>query len=196
MNPILSVDIQSNLVLASASPRRREILERLGFEFEIVPTKVEEDAVSWDDPVHSVKLLAELKGVEALSVRPRKKIVAADTVVVCDGRRLGKPNSTEEATSMLQLLSGNAHEVITGLALLVPPNRRIIEAERTRVFFRDLDPEEIVRYVDTGEPFDKAGAYAIQGYASAFVERIAGCYFNVVGLPVALLFRMFRMLER
>ena len=143
-----------------------------------------------------MKLLAELKGVEALSVRPRKKIVAADTVVVCDGRRLGKPNSTEEATSMLQLLSGNAHEVITGLALLVPPNRRIIEAERTRVFFRDLDPEEIVRYVDTGEPFDKAGAYAIQGYASAFVERIAGCYFNVVGLPVALLFRMFRMLER
>ena len=97
---------------------------------------------------------------------------------------------------MLQLLSGNAHEVITGLALLVPPNRRIIEEERTRVFFRDLDPEEIVRYVDTGEPFDKAGAYAIQGYASAFVERIAGCYFNVVGLPVALLFRMFRMLER
>ncbi len=196
MNPFLSVDIQSNLVLASASPRRREILERLGFEFEIVPAKVEEDAVSWDDPVRSVKLLAELKGVEALSVKPRKKIVAADTVVVCDGRRLGKPNSTEEATSMLQLLSGNAHEVITGLALLVPPNRRIIEAERTRVFFRDLDPEEINRYVDTGEPFDKAGAYAIQGYASAFVERIAGCYFNVVGLPVALLFRMFRMLER
>jgi len=196
MNPFLSVDIQSNLVLASASPRRREILERLGFEFEIVPAKVEEDAVSWDDPVRSVKLLAELKGVEALSVRPRKKIVAADTVVVCDGRRLGKPNSTEEATSMLQLLSGNAHEVITGLALLVPPNRRIIEEERTRVFFRDLDPEEIVRYVDTGEPFDKAGAYAIQGYASAFVERIAGCYFNVVGLPVALLFRMFRMLGR
>ena len=89
MNPFLSVDIQSNLVLASASPRRREILERLGFEFEIVPAKVEEDAVSWDDPVRSVKLLAELKRVEALSVRPRKKIVAADTVVVCDGRSLG-----------------------------------------------------------------------------------------------------------
>jgi septum formation protein len=194
MNPFLPVDIQSNLVLASASPRRREILEMLGFEFEIVPAELEE--VHSGDPVRSVKLLAELKAVEIQSFRPRKTILAADTVVCCDGVSLGKPAGHDEAVEMLGSLSGRQHEVITGMALVSPPNLRVIESESTRVYFKEIGDSVIERYVSTGEPLDKAGAYGIQGLASAFVERIDGCYFNVVGLPVALLFRMFADLER
>ncbi len=108
---------------------------------------------------------------------------------------MGKPKSSEDAAKMLGTLSGRVHEVVTGIALIKLPNTRIIEAERTKVFFRKLSPEEISRYISTREPFDKAGAYAIQGYASAFIDKIEGDYFNVVGLPVARLFSMFRKLE-
>ena len=194
MNPFLPVDIQSNLVLASASPRRREILERLGFEFEVIPAELEE--IHSEDPVRSVKLLAELKAVEIQSVRPRKTILAADTVVVCDGVSLGKPASREEAAEMLGSLSGRRHEVVTGMALIALPNLRVIKAETTKVYFREISDSMIEKYVGTGESSDKAGAYGIQGLASVFVEKIEGCYFNVVGLPVALLFRMFADLER
>ena len=196
MNPFLSRAVQGDLVLASASPRRREILERLGFEFEVVPAGLDEERELSDDPEKNVKLLAELKGVEVQGSKPRKTIIAADTIVMCDGISLGKPNGAAEAFEMLRTLSGRGHRVMTGVALIAPPNRRVIEAESTGVFFRDLTDEEINRYIDTSEPFGKAGAYAIQGLASAFVDRIEGCYFNVVGLPVALLFRMFRRLER
>ena len=195
MNPFLPETLQEKLLLASASPRRREILENLGFEFEILPSNVDESEVPWNDPVESAKLLAEIKGVDAQMTRPRKTIIAADTIVLCDGQVMGKPGGPEEAKKMLEALSGKMHEVVTGIALITPPNIRIIEAERTRVFFRELKSEEISRYIETREPFDKAGAYAIQGYASAFIEKIEGCYFNVVGLPVARLFSMFRKLE-
>ena len=195
MNPFLPEALQERLLLASASPRRREILENLGFEFEILPSNVDESEVPWNDPVKSAKLLAEIKGVDAQMTRPRKTIIAADTIVLCDGQVMGKPGSPEEAKEMLEALSGRMHEVVTGIALIALPNIRIIEAESTRVFFRGLGPEEISRYIETGEPFDKAGAYAIQGYASAFIEKIEGCYFNVVGLPVSRLFGMFRRLE-
>lgn len=194
MNPFLPVDIQSNLVLASASPRRREILERLGFEFEVIPAELEE--AHSGDPVESVKLLAELKAVETQSIRPRKTVLAADTIVLCDGVSLGKPAGRDEAAGMLRSLSGKRHEVITGMALVAPPNKRVIDAESTGVYFREISDSMIERYVSTGEPLDKAGAYGIQGLASAFVERIEGCYFNVVGLPVSLLFRMFEDLGR
>jgi septum formation protein len=196
MNPFLSREVQGNLVLASASPRRREILERLGFEFEVIPTDVDEEGLRWEDPLRNARLLAELKAVEAQRRRPRKTIIAADTVVVCGGRELGKPAGPEEAGAMLALLSGREHQVVTGVALLAPPNVRLVEIETTLVRFRELAEREIRAYVETGEPFGKAGAYAIQGYASVFVERIAGCYFNVVGLPVPRLFAMFRALER
>jgi septum formation protein len=196
MNPFLSKAVQSDLVLASASPRRKEILERLGFEFEVIPAGLEEEQALSDDPERNVKLLAELKGVDVQGVRPRKTIIAADTIVMCDGVSLGKPADAAEAFEMLRSLSGRGHSVITGVALIAPPNRRVIEAESTRVFFRDVTDAEINRYIDTSEPFGKAGAYAIQGLASAFVDRIEGCYFNVVGLPVALLFRMLKTLER
>ena len=196
MNPFLPADIQSDLVLASASPRRKEILERLGFEFEVIPAGLQEDQVLSEDPERNVKLLAELKGVDVQRMRPRKTIIAADTIVRCDGVTLGKPADPEEAFEMLRSLSGREHSVITGVALIAPPNRRIVESESTKVFFRAISDAEISRYIDTSEPFGKAGAYAIQGLASAFVDRIEGCYFNVVGLPVALLFRMFGALAR
>jgi septum formation protein len=108
--------------------------------------------------------------------------------------RLGKPHDDDEAAAMLAALSGGVHEVITGIALVAPPNRRIIAAERTRVFFRDITPGEISAYIETGEPVDKAGAYAIQGHAAVFVEKIEGCFFNVVGMPVFRLFSMLRAL--
>jgi septum formation protein len=196
MNPFLPTDIQSDLVLASASPRRREILERLGFEFEVIPAGLEEEQTLSGDPESNVKLLAELKGVEVQGVRPRKTIIAADTIVRSGDVTLGKPRDPAEAFEMLRALRGRVHSVITGVAIIAPPNRRIIEAESTNVYFRDISDQEIHGYIDTSEPFGKAGAYAIQGFASAFVDRIEGCYFNVVGLPVALLFRMFRQLER
>ena len=195
MNPFLPPALQERLLLASASARRREILENLGFEFEILPSDVEESEVPWNDPVESVKLLAELKAVEAQVSRPRKTVIAADTIVLCEGRVMGKPSDSAHAREMLDALSGRMHEVVTGIALFAPPNIRVIEAEKTRVFFRVIEREEIDRYIATGEPFDKAGAYAIQGYAAAFIERIDGCYFNVVGLPVARLFGAFRELE-
>lgn len=195
MNPFLSFEIQERLLLASASPRRREILENLGFEFEVLPSNVDESEVPWTDPVESAKLLAEIKGVDAQMTRPRKTIIAADTIVLCEGEVMGKPSDNDEAGEMLGKLSGRMHEVVTGIALITPPNHRLIEAESTKVFFRALKPEEISRYISTREPFDKAGAYAIQGYASAFIDRIEGDYFNVVGLPVARLFSMFRRLE-
>ena len=194
MNPFLSFEIQERLLLASASPRRKEILENLGFEFEILPSDVDESEVPWSDPVESVKLLAEIKAIDAQKTRPRKTIIAADTIVLCEDRVMGKPASPEDAAEMLGTLSGRMHEVVTGIALIKLPNTRIIEAESTKVFFRKLSPGEISRYISTREPFDKAGAYAIQGYASAFIDRIEGDYFNVVGLPVARLFSMFRKL--
>ena len=195
MNPFLSFELQERLLLASPSPRRREILENLGFEFEVLPSNVDESEVPWSDPVESAKLLAEIKAIDAQKTRPRKTIIAADTIVLCEGQVMGKPSSSEDAAEMLGTLSGRMHEVVTGIALITPPNLRIIEAESTKVFFRKLSPEEISRYISTREPFDKAGAYAIQGFASAFIDRIEGDYFNVVGLPVARLFSMFRKLE-
>mgnify|MGYP006278242483 CR=1 FL=1 len=188
--------MQENLLLASASPRRSEILSTLGFEFEILPADVDEDEIIWNDPSDGAMLLAELKAVASQVHRPRKTVIGADTIVLCGGRRMGKPGDEEEAAGMLEELSGGKHQVITGVALLYPPNTRILEVESTDVYFRELERSEISRYVMTGEPMDKAGAYAIQGHAGVFVERIEGCFFNVVGLPVPRLFAMFRSLER
>ncbi|MBN2071927.1 MAG: septum formation inhibitor Maf [Candidatus Krumholzibacteriota bacterium] len=196
MNPFLSFEVQQDLILASASPRRREILDNLGFEFEVFPSSVDEDEVIWTDPVKVVRLLSELKAVDVQKSHPLKTIIAADTTVVCDGEVLAKPAGRDDAVKMLETLSGRMHQVITGVVLISPPNIRFIEEETTDVFFRKISSAEISEYIDTGEPFDKAGAYAIQGYASLFVERVEGCFYNVVGLPVPRLFRMFRKLEK
>ncbi len=196
MNPFVPERLQRGLVLASASPRRRDILERLGFEFETIATGVEEDDVACADDLRFAGMLAERKAAAARILRPAGTIIAADTIVACAGRRLGKPADERDAAAMLRLLSGRPHEVITGVALARAATPALVRAERTTVYVRALADEEISRYVATGEPFGKAGAYAIQGHAAPFVERIDGCYFNVVGLPVALLFRMFSELER
>jgi septum formation protein len=196
MNPFLGPGLQRNLVLASASPRRREILERLGFEFEVLPAGIEENDVACGDHTRFATLLAVKKAEETRRARPLATVIAADTIVVCGESRLGKPADGADASAMLRLLSGRVHEVVTGVALIAPDGRRLAEAETTRVYFRALTEAEIARYVATGEPFGKAGAYAIQGYAAPFIEKIEGCYFNVVGLPVSLLFTMLAKLER
>ena len=195
MNPFLSLKVQ-NLILASASPRRREILLKLGFEFQVIPSSVNEDEVIWTDPVKVVKLLSELKAIDVQKSHPRKTIIAADTAVVCDGRSLTKPADRGDAVEMLEILSGRKHQVITGIAVISPPNIRFIEEETTNVFFRELSREEITCYIDSGEPFDKAGGYAIQGQASVFIEKVEGCFYNVVGLPVQRLFSIFKKLEK
>lgn len=190
MNPFLPAAYQRNLVLASESPRRCEILERLGFEFEVLPTGIEENGVEAAAPVEFAKLLAGRKAQAASKLRPGSTIIAADTIVVCRGERLGKPADARDARRMLELLSGRRHEVVTGVALVAPGKEPLVDAEVTKVYFRELSDEEVARYIETGEPFGKAGAYAIQGYAAPFVRKIDGCYFNVVGLPVSLLFVM------
>lgn len=174
------------IYLASSSPRRRALLAQLGLPFSVIVPKVAEEGV---DGLPGARLAEELASKKALAVEgavSRGIIVAADTIVVCRGKVLGKPSSEAEAREMLRFLSGCVHEVYTGLAVLEKPaGRRVLAHERTEVKFRTLSEEEIARYVATGEPMDKAGAYAAQGLGAIFIEGIKGCYFNVVGLPVA-----------
>jgi septum formation protein len=196
MNPFVPARLQRNLILASASPRRREILERLGFEFETLATGVEENGVACEDDLRFSAALAERNAAAARILRQCFTIIAADTIVVCAGRRLGKPADGRDAAAMLRLLSGRPHDVITGVALFGGTGPALAGAESTKVHVRELSEADIALYVATGEPFGKAGAYAIQGHAAPFIEKIEGCYFNVVGLPVALVFKMFSQLER
>jgi septum formation protein len=195
MNPFLPISAQNNLVLASGSPRRKKILEGLGFEFATIESGVNEDELFVDDPIQKVRALAELKAVSVHKYYPRKKVIGADTIVICRNKELGKPADRKEAAEMLSLLSGKCHEVVTGVAVVAPHDRKRINIERTKVYFKELRSREIQIYIDTKEPFDKAGGYAIQGLAASFIKRIEGCYFNVVGLPVGLLFRMLEELK-
>ncbi len=171
------------LVLASASPRRTEILRRAGIGFRTRPAHVEERLRRGETPEGHVRRLARSK-VEAVR-RPGELVLGADTVVVIGDKILGKPREARDAARMLRLLSGRMHRVLTGICLLGGDGRRREEVVETRVWFRGLTRREIQEYVASGEPLDKAGAYAIQGLASKFVKRIQGCYFNVVGLPVS-----------
>ena len=188
------------LILASTSPRRQELLRQAGFSFTVVPAPgVEEPYRSGEPPTAYAERMALRKAEEgARRCREGSVVVlGADTVVEREGKLLGKPASAAEAESMLQELSGRVHRVITGVALTRPGSpRRSVAHEITRVYFRPLTREEIRDYVATGEPLDKAGAYAVQGRAARFVTRIEGCYFNVVGLPVALVDRLLREWEQ
>ncbi len=181
------------LVLASQSPRRREILSSAGIEFITRAAPVDETLLAGEDPRQHVLRLARQKAL-AVAVSSGETILAADTVVVVDGCVLGKPESREQAAWMLRLLSGREHEVVTGICLRTG-DRLVTDAESTRVRFVAMSDEEISSYVQSGEPMDKAGAYAIQGLASKFIDRIEGCYFNVVGLPVALVYRHLKELR-
>jgi septum formation protein len=171
------------LILASQSPRRAELLGRLGLSFEIVPADIDESYHAHETPDGHAERLAREKALEIARRRPEALVVGSDTIVVVDGDVLGKPRDAAHAVEMLSRLSGREHEVFTGVA--VAAGGRVESAlERVRVRFRALDREECLGYVATGEPMDKAGAYGIQGYGSSIVESIDGDYFSVMGLPV------------
>lgn len=176
------------LILASASLRRRDLLNQIGLNFEIIPSKVNED-ISEVEPIKLVQKLALLKAHEVAKKvvvkNPEALVIGADTIVVDGQTILGKPGSENAAIAMLKKLSGQQHRVMTGVAVVDSKSgKHWVDVEVTHVFFRNLTEKEIYRYVATGEPMDKAGAYAIQGKAALFVERIEGCFFNVVGLPL------------
>lgn len=179
------------LVLASASPRRRDLLAQAGFQFEIVAAHLDEDPHPDENPMAYVTRLAREKA-ESVAKSPQYAanesalVLGADTTVVApNGEILGKPVDHADAARMLRLLSGATHKVITGVALVAGDHAEVA-AEVTYVTMRTLSDEEIAAYLSTGEAHDKAGSYAIQGYAARWIPRIHGCYFNVVGLPLAL----------
>ena len=175
------------LILASASPRRAEILREAGFSFLVMSSAVDETPIPGESPSDMVQRLADAKAelVAARAVGPAI-IIAADTVVCLDGRIFGKPRSSDDARQMLDRLSGRTHTVLTGVTLIrLPDTERRSFVETTLVHFNELADEEISRYLASDEPRDKAGAYAIQGRGGRYIPRIEGCYFNVVGLPLA-----------
>ncbi len=179
------------LILASASPRRSELLRNAAIAFTVEPAHVTELPLPNEKPTDYAQRLARDKARAVYARHPDSTVLGADTVVVVDEHLLEKPADGRDAARMLRLLSGRSHQVITGVCLMAPGFERI-EAEITQVVFSSLSEDEISFYVQTGEPTDKAGAYAIQGIASRWVERIEGCYFNVVGLPLPRVYRMLR----
>lgn len=179
------------LVLASSSPRRQELLRNAGIRFEVQPADLNEDPLPGEIAKSCAERLARAKALAVARQHPNDCVLGADTVVVVDGELLGKPNDAEDATRMLRMLSGREHQVITGVCL-VAGERVTVASETTRVTVIEITDDEIADYVSSGEPMDKAGAYAIQGIASRWVPRIDGDYSNVVGLPVALVVRMLR----
>ncbi len=172
------------LILASASPRRREILSEGGIAYTVRPSDIDESAFSGVEPRLMVQLLAAAKAAKAAEGE-NEVVLGADTVVACDGKVLGKPQNEEEAKAMLSMLSGKTHSVYTGIAVLCAGDGRMrTHCEETKVTFRTLSEAEILGYIATGEPMDKAGAYGIQGKGGALVEKTEGDFQNVVGLPL------------
>src|ERR1700720_2653841 len=179
------------LVLASASPRRQELLRSAGITFEVQPAHIAEDPLPGEAAKECAERLAREKALAVARRRPHDIVLGADTVVVVDGQLLGKPSDAADAARMLRLLSGREHRVITGVCLVVN-GQPSVASETTIVTMSEITDKEIAEYVASGEPMDKAGAYAIQGIASRWICRIEGDYSNVVGLPVALVWRMLR----
>ena len=184
------------LILASNSPRRKDLLKQIGVDFSIDPADVDERVLPNESPEgYAVRVALEKARVSAARAGAGI-VIAADTIVVLNDEILGKPVNAEEAERMLTLLSGKAHSVITGLAVMdAATGRALTRTSLTRVWFRSLSQQEIASYVATGEPLDKAGAYGIQERGAVFVERVDGCYFNVVGLPLSLLMGLLRDMD-
>jgi septum formation protein len=183
--------LKEKLVLASRSPRRAEILNAVGWPFEMVPANIDESRFESEAAVPYVRRLAQTKAETLAKNLTSGLVLGADTVVLADEQILGQPRDAEDARRMLKLLSGKWHEVLTAVALLrVGENRSAVNQEKTRVRFAEMTMAEIDWYVATGEPMDKAGAYAVQGRAALFIEEIQGDYFNIVGLPVRLVYEL------
>jgi septum formation protein len=179
------------LVLASASPRRQELLRNAGIAFEVQPVHIPEDPLPGEAARDCAERLAREKALAVARQRPQDCVLGADTVVVVAGELLGKPSDAADAARMLRQLSGREHQVITGVCLVVS-GQCSVASGTTSVTMSEISEQEIMDYVAGGEPMDKAGAYAIQGIASRWIPRIEGDYSNVVGLPVALVWRMLR----
>ena len=176
---------QRRIVLASASPRRKELLELIGLKFKVVPSTYEEDMTLKLSPRRLACLLSAKKAEDVALRCPDALVIAADTFIDLNGRLLGKPQTPAEAKQMLRSLSNRSHEVITGFTVLdTTSGNRISKAVATKVYFKKLTRQEIDAYVASGEPMDKAGAYAIQGLGSIIIKKIDGDYFNVIGLPL------------
>ncbi len=179
--------VTQRIILASGSPRRRELLDQIGLEFEVIPSTAAEDVLPEETPEHLVQRLSLAKAQE-VAARPDingRWFIGSDTIVLIDGLILGKPRDNDHARQMLKQLSGREHQVLSGIAIIdKQSDREHVEAVATRVRFRVLTDSEITRYIATGEPADKAGAYAIQGLGVCFVAGIEGSYSNVVGLPL------------
>ena len=185
-----------HLILASNSPRRRELLRSAGFQFDVRPSGIEENRLPGESPEDFARRLARDKALDvARESAPASLVLGADTVVAINGEILEKPVDATDAARMLRTLSGQTHRVITGVCLVRAPEAVLAWThETTLVTFSTLTEEEIGSYIESGEPFDKAGGYGIQGLASRFVSRIEGCYFNVVGLPIPLVYEMVKAL--
>lgn len=175
-----------NIILASASPRRKEILENTNIKFDIISSSIEELILGGESPCQMVMRLAFEKGIDIASKHKSDLVISADTIVVLDDNVLGKPKDEEEARQMISNLSGRTHQVITGISLInLENNKKIIDYVISNVKFKKLSKDDINDYIKTKESLDKAGAYGIQGYGAILVEEIQGDYFNIVGLPIS-----------
>jgi septum formation protein len=180
-----------NLVLASASPRRRELLAILGHDFSVMPSAIDETPATGESPEAFVVRMAREKGMEVASRVSQSIVIAADTVVTVDNEILGKPTDPDDAVRMLQRLSDREHEVLTAVMIINQPKQETLEGvDRTKVWFIALNETQIRDYIKRENIFDKAGAYAIQGYAGVYIPRIEGNYFNVMGFPLPLVHRL------
>ena len=184
----------TNIILASGSPRRRELLAGLGWHFTVEPSEAEEKIFASESPAELVERLSSEKAFEVARRRPGFWVIGADTVVAVDGEILGKPKDRGEAFLMLKKLQGRSHSVFTGVSVIAEDCRCLTAHEETRVCFRELTDEELNAYLDCGESMDKAGAYAIQEKGTLLVTSIEGDYFNVAGLPLVTLSRLFEKL--
>ncbi|MCH4266506.1 MAG: Maf family protein [Solobacterium sp.] len=183
-----------SLILASKSPRRRQLLEKCGLPFEVSPADIDETINENGYLPDQIRMLAERKAAAVLKDHPNEVVIGSDTIVTIDQKVLGKPKDAEDAKRMLRQLSGHTHEVITGICIL-SSMREYSNVSVSEVTFADLDDQEIEKYVETGEPMDKAGAYAVQGIASRYITRIHGDYYSIMGLPVSMVYEELKNLN-
>jgi len=181
--------MSARLILASTSPRRRDLLTQVGRVFDVLPADIDESLLLGEEPIPYVRRLALEKAQTIHALHPLDTVVGADTTVVLDGKILGKPADLTDAERMLRALSGKVHQVHTGLAVLTG-DRALQHVETTNVFFSTIPDDDLANYLSTGDSLDKAGAYGIQGYAARWITRIEGDYFNVMGLPIAATVRL------